>query len=228
MTTTLRGSLEFALSAMLLMTMSCAQGTSQNDDTKAAQANTMKTAEEAARKAIQSLPQLITEANYRSMGFRSLDEVKSAQLGTASQRRTVSYDQLLKYQPGASLRSFFAGEEQVVYPVQVGGQARTTLAVSRRGNNWLISSIGDAYLAELFDTAGPSFEIISIPGLNMEFAGIAQGEEWTLIPAQDYPQLQLTRGSRVESATALPLIAAYAQEFDKQYGEQLRRRRLVK
>jgi hypothetical protein len=219
-----------AVTACLLLAAACGTGTTQTPGGTPApsQANTMKTPDEAARKVLESLPQLVTEANYKSMGFASLDEVRSAQLGVSVPRRTVSYQQLLNYQPGAPLRSLFASEEQMVYAIQAAQQVRTTAIVSRRGDSWQISSVGDGYLANLFSTAGTNFEIISIPGLNLEFAGVREGEEFTLIPAQDYPQLQFTRGTRIPSAKALPLIVAHAREFDKQYGEEIRRRRLVK
>ena len=140
----------------------------------------------------------------------------------------MSYQLLLTYTAGSPLSSLFAAEEQMVYPIQSGNQVRTTTAISRRGDTWRISSVGDAYLANVFATAGSGFEIVSIPGLNLEFAGIRQGEEWTLIPVQDYVQLKFTRGARIESKQALPVIAAHAREFDKLYGDQLRNRRLVK
>lgn len=217
-----------AAAAWLVFAIACSGGAAQRPGGDPSQANTMNSPDAAAKKVMESLPQLVTEANFRSMGFASLDEVKAAQLGTPVPRRTVSYELLLKYQPGAPLSSLFAAEEQMIYPIQAGNQVRTTAAISRRGDTWHISSVGDAYLSALFEAAGSNFEIVSIPGLNLEFAGIRQGEEWTLIPVQDYPQLEFARGARIESTKALPAIAAHAKEFDKLYGDQLRKKRLVK
>ena len=214
--------------ACLVFTTACSGGSAQAPGGRPSQANTMKTPDEAARKVIESLPQLVTAANFRSMGFSSLDEVKTARLGTPVPRRTVSYEQLLNYKDGTPVNSLFAGEDQMVYPIQAGDQVRTTAAISRRGDDWHISSVGDAYLAPVFATAGSNFEIVSIPGLNLEFAGIRQGDEWTLIPVENYPQLQFNRGARLESKQAMVVIAAHAREFDKLYGDQLRKRRLVK
>lgn len=213
------------LLAIILFLFGC-KGPSQVTD---GAANSMKTPDEAARKALESLPQLITEANYQSMGFSSLDEVKSAQLGAAVPRRTVSYDALLSMQPGATLSSLFTKDEQFVYPLKVGGAVKSTVSVSKRGEDWQISAIGDSFLAGMLSsTTGENLELISIPGLNLDFTAIRQGEDWILIPAQDNPKLNLAKGREVNASAALPAISQYAKEFDKQYGEQIRSRKLVR
>jgi len=192
-------------------------------------ANSMKTPDEAARKALESLPRLITEANYQSMNFSSLDEVKSTQLGAAVPRHTISYDALLSMQPGATFSSLFTKDEQFVYPLKVGDAIKSTVSVSKRGEDWQISAIGDSFLAGMLSsTTGENLELIAIPGLSLDFGAIRQGEDWTLIPAQDYSQLHLTKGTAVKASAALPSISQYAKEFDKQYGEQIRSRKLVR
>jgi hypothetical protein len=195
-----------------------------------AAANSMKTADEAARKVMMSLSQLVTEANYKGLGFKSLEEVKTAQLGTGVKRRVVSYQQLLKYQPGIPFSQLFTNEEQVIYPIQVAETVRTTVSVSKRGDSWQISTLGDPQLASVLPGSGQSqaaLQIISIPGLNLEFAGTQQGDDWILIPVQDFPQLKFTKGRAVGTKVALPTLSNYAKEFDRQYGEQLRNRKLV-
>lgn len=215
--------------ACLLTAIACTRGASPTPGAEASQANTMSSPDEAARKVMESLPQLVTAANFQSMGFTSLDEVKAAELGRAVPRRTVSYELMLAYQPGTPLSKLFANEEQMVYPVQATRQVRTTATVTRRPDGkWQVTAVGDPHLGSLFAAAGSDFEIISVPGLNLEFGGIRRGEEWTLIPVRDYAELKFARGARIESAQALPVIAAHAREFDKRYGAEFRKKRLVR
>lgn len=199
--------------------------------TRPSPANTMKTPDEAAQKALISLPQLVQSANYRGMGFDSVDEAKTAKLGAAVPRKIVSYVELLKYQPGVSLAKLFTNDEELVYPFQIGDTVKSTTTVNKKAGSWHIGTVGDAYLAKIISAAPdkqPKLQIISIPGLSLDFAGVRQGDDWELVPAQDYPDLDLAKGRSVRAEEVLPRLSSYAKAFDKQYGEQLRNRRLVK
>lgn len=194
-------------------------------------ANTMKTPEEAAQKALMSLPQLVQSGNYRGMGFASVDEARAVKLGVAVPRKIVSYDELLKYQPSVSLAQLFTSDEELVYPFQIGDTVKSTTTVSKKAGSWHIGTVGDAYLAKIISAVPDKqtkLQIISIPGLSLDFAGVHEGEDWELVPAQDYPDLDLVKGRSVRAAELLPRLSTYAKAFDKQYGEQLRNRRLVR
>lgn len=196
-------------------------------------ANAMQTADEAAQKVIASLPQLINESNYRTMGFASLDEVKSARLGTSVQKRQIAYQTMVGYKDGSSIDQLFVtGAPAVrVFPIQVGDSVRATASVSQQDSSWRIGSIGDTPIAELFTAAGAdrsSLELVSIPGLNLEFGSIRRNGQAMLIPAQDVPETQIVKGRAINVVEAVPQIAAYARDFDRKYGEQIRNKKLVR
>lgn len=196
-------------------------------------ANTMKSANEAAQKVLASLPELINETNYRGMGFASLDEVKSARLGTGVPRRQIAYQTMVGYKEGTSLDQLFSSDTpaSTVFPIEVGNSVRAAATVTRQGDSWRIGTIGDTPLAELFNAAGTdrsSLEFVSIPGLNLEFGSIRRDGQTLLIPAQDVPETKMAKGQAIAAATAIPQIAAYARDFDSKYGEQIRNRKLVR
>lgn len=208
-------------------------GCSAGSQTANSAANAMQTADEAAQKVIASLPQLINESNFRTMGFTSLDEVKSARLGISIQKRQIAYQTMVGYKEGSSIDQLFATEAPAVrvFPIQAGDAVRATATVSQQGNTWRISSIGDTRLAELFTAAGgdrTSLELVSIPGLNLEFGSIRRNGQTLLIPAQDVPETSLVKGQAINATEAIPQIAAYARDFDRKYGEQIRNKKLVR
>lgn len=196
--------------------------------------NRMKTAEHAARRGLMALPSLVTPDNYQAMGFASLDEVRSAELGTAVERRVVGYDALLRMAPGTKLPDLYAAEETVYYPVQVRGAVRSAMAISKQGEVWQISGIGDRQAADLLAEAvalrakGMQVSVISVPGLNLDFVGAMEGTRLMLVPIRDYPEVQMEKGKAVEAGEALTAIGAYAKEFDRKYGDEIRKRRLVR
>jgi hypothetical protein len=165
------------------------------------------------------------------MGFASVEEARSVKLGAAVPRKIVSYNELLKYQPGISLDKLLTSDEELIYPFQVGDTVKSTTTVSKKAGSWHISTVGDAYLAKLISAVPDrqqETQIISIPGLSLDFAGVRHGDDWELVPAQDYPDLDLVKGHSVQAEEVLPRLSSYAKAFDKKYREQLRNRRLVK
>jgi len=199
-----------------------------------AQDRTMSPAErEVAQLGMRDLLSLVDEQNVSLLGFRSIDEAKSASLGAPIARRLIGYDQLLASQPGAPLSSLYVPPEQRVYPVQAGGTIRCVIQMSQRDGRWVLSSIGDAYLGEALRDAlrvqppGSTLILISIPGLNIELVGFERGTGLTLLPVRDYPEAKLTRMTAVESNVFVPAIAAYARDFEQRHGSLIRQRRLT-
>jgi hypothetical protein len=212
---------------------SCEQQTSGTGKTEEVK-NIMNTPEEAAAKALEALPQLVTKDNYQGMGFGSLDEVKSATLGRLVRRQVIGYDQLLKFSPGAPSEGLFTTEELQVFPVLVKGAIKTAITVTKAEGGWRISSIGDSAMAEALNEGiiqngnGSVFSIISVPGLNLDFIGLGNGKEMTLTPVRDYPEIRMIKGKGVKAHEALSAISAFARDFDAKYGEYIKKRKIVR
>lgn len=251
------------LIGLMALAASCENRGPMSSSTPATSAqNQMKGHEEAARKALETLPGLVNAENFTAMGFTSVEEARSATLGTPVPLRTVSYNKLLQYQPGAPLTQLFEGPEQFVYPVMVGQAVRTSIVVAQQPDGWRIGTVGDRYLASLIGqstqqpgaptaaaspTASPTpaasptatatptseavsrrVELISIPGIGVDLISFTEGDQRMLQPANDLPEAQLVRGRAVREQDALAALSNYAREFDRKYGEEIRKRRLVK
>ena len=252
-----------ALICAALLFFSC--GTANQDSTRGSSnngQNQMKSQEEAARKGLDALRQLVTKDNAGSLGFSSPDEAQKAELGQPVPRRTIGYDQILGYKSGTPVAQLFSNDEQVVYPVQSGGNIKSTVALTRNKDSWQVSSVGDSYLAAILaearayvskppsekapppkSTPGDSkpeaaqspssgsqatnVQMISIPGISLDVAAVGDGDHLMLLPARDYPEMQLVKGRALPAGEALLNISNYAREFDKKYGDQIRSRKLT-
>jgi len=214
---------------VVIVCVGCAVGANAQDRSMTAPA----AEREVAQLGMRDLASLVNEQNFRLLGFQSIDEARSASIGTPITRRVVGYDRLLAFQPGAPISSLYVHAEQRVYPVQAGGATRCVILMSQRDGRWVVSSIGDAYLGEALKDAlprqppGSTPMFISIPGLNIDLVGFQRGTALTLLPVRDYPEARLTRMTAVESEVFLPAIATYARDFEQRYGEQIRQRRLT-
>jgi hypothetical protein len=199
-----------------------------------ATSNRMSSPEVAARRAMEDLPRLITPANAAPMGFRSAEEAKAARLGRPIPRKIVGYDALLNYKAGTPLTQLFARSEELVYPLEVAGRIASSLTVTQVGDAWQVSSVADGYLGGLIAKAlairpdARSLQIISMPGIGMDFAAFEDGKNWLLLPARDYGEVKLPEGRTVAADKALGAISDYTKDLDRRYGDQIRKRKLLR
>ena len=288
MSTSLRFSLKTTLLIVLAaLAASCeGQKPGSNSTSTSSTQNQMKSQDEAARKALETLPAMVTAENFSGMGFSSVEEARTATLGTPVPLRTVGYNKLLEYKAGTPLEQLFDKPEQVIYPVMVGQAVRTSIVVAQQGDGWRIGSVGDRYLGSLLGGGGqrgepppananttgnttananaqvnantnpnadananrtantnanpnassspapgaPSgkVEVISIPGISFDLVSSGEGDQRMLTPVNDLPEAQLFRGRAVRAQDALAALSNYAKEFDRKFGEEIRKRRLVK
>src|SRR4030095_3261623 len=117
----------------------------------------LKTPEDAGKKGLQDLMKLANDSNIKDLGFGSLDEIRSAQLGNSLKLRTLSYDRLLGYKEGMSSNELFAGGEQLLFPVTVKGSNKSSVVVEKAGDNWKVSSLGDRGLGKLAEDGRNDF-----------------------------------------------------------------------
>lgn len=260
-----------ALIAVVALAASCeGRGPGSSSTPATSTQNQMKGHDEAARKALEALPTLVTAETFSGMGFGSVEEARSAKLGEPTPLRTVSYNKLLEYQPGGTLEQLLEPAQQFVYPVMVGGAVKTSIVVAQQADGWRIGSVGDRHFATILEESrnapsaappvtapnatpgGPTpnvtpgantpnatptpapdratrkVDLISIPGINVELISFSEGDQRMLQPTEDLPEAKLTKGRAIREQDALSALANYAKEFDRKYGEEIRKRHLVK
>ncbi len=205
--------------------------------------NSYKSPDDAAKKSLEDLKQLVRDDNFKEMGFSSVDEVKSLQLGTAIDVKEIDFQQLLGYNPEIKAEQMIKSPDKKIYPLTSGGMIKSATTVSKSKDTWIIGSIGDAYLPASFlsakemvtkqsrDTSMRDAEVsmVSVQGLNMDFAVFKNKEgKWIFSPLLDYPEVKLSKSSPVEAEKLFPVLSEYAKMIQSKYGKDLMEKKLVR
>lgn len=117
---------------------------------------------DAANEGLRTFALLVTEENHKSMGFDAVADVKNASLGQPLQVMMVGLDQLRKFQTNSDPNALLNDTHQVIFPVQVRGETRSSISVSQaEGGRWKAVGYGNPYLAKQIDQGRKA--IIAMP-----------------------------------------------------------------
>jgi hypothetical protein len=182
----------------------------------------------AASHGLETLRKLVNAANYRSMGFESLDEVRSASLGDPLHLYLVRLDQLRGFQPGGNPETLLTDIGQDLYPVLVAGSVRSAVLVEKQGEQWSAVGFGGANLAKALgqrrsansavsEAAAPSYFEVHVAALSMYFLGYRQENRLMLVPLVDDPKYKFSAGTPVPADNVFAVLApaAKALQTDK-------------
>jgi hypothetical protein len=97
-----------------------------------------------AEKALKQLQKLTKKENFKSLGFDSLEEVPTAELGKALPVLVVRLDELRDYKEKGDAYKLLHPLPKVVYGVTVKGEPRCGLEVQKRDGKWEVSKLGIA------------------------------------------------------------------------------------
>ena len=175
----------FCLVLTLPLIQGCARGgSSQNAGDQSGQTGATPTFADAQTAATQSLAtfrKLVTNENYKELGFDSADQVSKATLGSPLRVFVVKVDQLRDYQAEKDANSLLNESPQMYYPVTVDSSARASIVVEQVDGKWRSASFGNAGLAKQMATmerasttdtnaAAPPI-MVQIPALGVYFLG---------------------------------------------------------
>lgn len=203
-----------ALASLLLGGLAAAQTATRPEE---------PSAEATARKALQTLSALVTRENYKSMGFDSLQDAKSATLGIPLQQYMIRLDELKQYGPGTDLVQLLHSTETFTYPVLVQDRTRSSLTVRKQGGRWESESFGGGTYARLLtetrdrlaaENAGAELLEVRVPALNVAFVGVRKGGDLLLAPIQDDPRFKLERGKALPARDVLQALQPAAREHN--------------
>jgi hypothetical protein len=133
-----------------------------------------------------SLKELVSQENYASLGFQSVDEVAKAKLGGPISVYMIQYDELSKLDPKAEPKTALHNLKQSLFPVFVGGSVRAAIVVRQAADGtWDVVSMGDAAIAKLLEDAKAAhakssnqkheYMLIKVPALYQMFLAHTDG-----------------------------------------------------
>lgn len=194
-----------------------AVGCAQSSQTVASQA-AVPLAQDAARGGIAVLRQLVTDQNYREMGFDSLDEVGRAETGEPWSMFNIGLDQLKKYQPNTDVNALLAPSADTIFPVTVNGQIKSSITVTRAEGGYKASGFGNApivkELAKYRQAAG-SF-VVRVPALSSYYVGARVDGRLMLTPIINDDRLKLQTGVAVPAERVVEQLVPIANTYNGQ------------
>jgi hypothetical protein len=179
----------------------------------------------AASKALDTFGGIITEQNYMQMGFKSTEEVKTAQLGVPFQEFMVRLDQLQKYESGVDPNQLLSGGQIVYFPVNVQNETRSSIMMIKEKEHWKAISYGSANLVKLLsstrsrlerttDISISSFFVVRIPALNLYFVGYHKNQQLMLTPILDNTEYKFKSRIPISGQEVFKTLLPFAKSHD--------------
>jgi hypothetical protein len=165
-----------------------------------------------AEKGLKQLRDLATKENFKSLGFDSLDEVPSAELGESLPVLLVRLDELRDYKEKGDAYKLLHPIPKVVYGVKVKGEPRCGLEVQKRDGEWEVSALGIAgparqYVQALKKQAEKDqarvFFIVKVPALNLTYLGYQTDQGVKLVEVRQ----QAEEKAKIEARPAADVLA---------------------
>jgi hypothetical protein len=188
------------------------------------------TENEAIEKAKSDLLSIIRTSKGLSLGVdeKALQEAKP---GIAVKQSNIDFEKLLTADSTSSFEGIKKGEMATIFPLVAGDRVVTVVELNKDEKGWSIAGLAGKSIANDLNTikiaVGPEAEIsvYDIPNLQVKVYGVKKdGAE---IFYTDYGgQFSLRQG--VNASQLMPVLAKAAQEFQRLYGDELKKQRLVK
>jgi len=165
-----------------------------------------------AEKALKQLRELATKENFKSLGFDSLEELPSAELGRPLPVLIVRLDELREYKPKGDAYKLLHPIPKVVYGVNVKGEPRCGVEVQKRDGKWEASAIGIAGPARQYVQAvkrqaekdrGTVFFLVKVLALNETYLGYQTDQGVKLVHVRQ----QAEEKDKVEARPAAEVLA---------------------
>lgn len=174
--------------------------------------------QEAAERALSLLRDVIDEKNYRNAGFDSVEQARSAVLGKPMDVYVLRVDLLKGWngQDDPNAKVLETKSVEVVYPVMVSQQAKSTVSIFKDDDGYRPATFGDAEIARILARyrRGDADFMVRVPVVGSYFIGRKSGNDVVLTSAYSVSTLPYQQGELVTAAELLPKLAMLAREPD--------------
>ena len=175
-----------------------------------------------AQEALKTFSRLVTKENYKRMGFEDPEEVRTATLGAPLQDFIVRLDKLKSYAPGGRLDELLTATDQVIYPVLVKDQVRSSITISKTGESWQAVSFGGPNFIKLISSTlkentkttrldSSAYQVIRVPSLNLFFLGFRLNNELVFVPVTDNARLKFRAGAGMKAENVFSALLPEAK-----------------
>lgn len=198
-------------------------------DEAARPAPTFKTPEAAAEAALRDLREVLQAQRAVNLDIDP-EKLSTATAGDLMEYRLIDFDKLLAADSVHSLEELVASTKGMIVPFISGDEVVAVAQVGRTTDGWRVSELGNKSLRTMLNqmhAPAPSdfrMTFYEVPNLQILIAAVqGGGDEQYFLHYQ-----QFTPEKPAPIAEFYPLIRDEAVRFDKEFGDELKREKLVK
>jgi hypothetical protein len=188
-----------------------------------------KTPEEAANKGKADLLEVLKSGRDLNLGV-SAEELANAIAGKAIAKKQLNFEKLLNLENTKSLREVEGESLNTVVPMMLSGKVATIIEVRQTKEGWVVAGLGDMSLSRDLSTVlkvsgNEELIIYEVPNLQSTIYTAAKDDEemyFTTITGNESLRAQVSR------AQLFPVLQAAAKDFEAEWGERVKKERLVK
>lgn len=189
------------------------------------------TQDEAIQKAIADFRAVLTSGTDIELGI-DVETLTRTQHGRPVRRVELDFDKLLEVDAAATFEQLVGSERNLVIPLIADQAVATIVEVARDEGGWRVVGLagqdiaGD--LSAVLAIAGDSAESVTlyeVPNLQVRVYGVTSASGETLHTNYG-DRFDIRKG--IDAAALLPVLRADAQEFQRKYGDALRKGKLVR
>ena len=178
-----------------------------------------------ARKSLGELLQVAQQIDVKSIGFDNRKQVGEAKLGVPVNDYMVRLDELKEYQAGRPATDLLHATGRLLYPLEVGGKARSAVILSFNQEDWQLESFGSANQIRMVTelrkavagregrTAQELFQV-RVPALQLMFIGVERSAKIYLTPLFDMSSYGLKKGETYPAEQVLERLVAAARKHN--------------
>lgn len=157
--------------------------------------------------------------------------LQSAEAGDAVRQINLDFNKLINADSTGDFEKMAAGEMSTVYPMVAGNRVITIVEIGKNEKGWSVTGLGGKSTAQDLDIvrtavgSGAVISIYDVPNLQTKVYGVKKdGVELFYTNYGDRFSLQ----QGVTAAQLIPVLKAAALEFNRRYGDELKKQKLVK
>jgi hypothetical protein len=171
----------------------------------------------AAEKALADLKFMTTAQTFAELGFASLAEVATSQLGEPFTIFEIARDAIRHYVHGTPADGLLKLSRQTLYPVTASGLVRSSVSIVKEPGGYRPSLLGGAAVIKALSfyrrhPSGVSDTVVRIPSLNLLFLSRRKNGDLMFVPVFNEPELGLIANeetsAEVVATNMIPLANA--------------------
>jgi hypothetical protein len=174
---------------------------------------------------LSTFKQMITEENYRQMGFESPGEISVAKIEPPIYYYLVRLNRLKLYKPGNQPDYLLMLTGQLIFPVSVNGHIRSSMTLRKSWGRWKALTFGNSdFVKQLTDVILQSsqrykvphkdFFAVGIPALNIIVAGYRKKNTLYVVPLTNDKSLRYRAKESISAERFFTIILRDALAHD--------------